>query len=153
VAEAYLSWLAARLIKLAGQKPRRLEPSRSTPQARGTALIYRLDWREAEWIEIVLAFVSAFEPTEPVALVLEMAWDERVSTMAAAERRVLDLVSRVKKVQFPQIILVGPEDCLETALAGFPIRETIPHGRGSVEGLATFVGLRFAGTRMELTKP
>lgn len=151
--EAYLSWVSARLIKLAAQKPCRLESSLPTPQARGTALIYRLDWREAEWIEVVLTFVSAFEPTEAVALALEMTWDERVPTMAAAERRVLDLISRVKKVHFPQIILVGPDDCLEKALEGFPIRETIPYGRGSVDGLATFVGLRFAGTRMELTRP
>jgi glycosyltransferase involved in cell wall biosynthesis len=144
--------VADRLATLAGRKPRRLEFPRPVPQPRGTALIYRVDWREAEWIEIVLAFVSAFEPTEAVALALEISWDDRVPTMAAAERRILDLISRVKKVHFPQIMLVGPDDSLEKTLEGFPIRETIPHGRGPVDGLATFVGLRFAGTRMELTR-
>lgn len=147
-----LAGVADRLAWLAGQKPRRLASPRPVPQPRGTALIYRVDWREAEWIEIVLAFVSAFEPTEAVALALELSWDERVPTMAVAERRILDLISRVKKVHFPQIILVGPDDCLEKILEGFPLRETIPRGRGSVDGLATFVGLRFAGTRMALTQ-
>ncbi len=151
-AMAHFSWLIERITELSAQKPRRWATPRLAPPPRATALIYRLDWRETEWIEIVLAFVSAFEPAEPVALVLEMTWGEPVSSIAAAERRILDLISRVKKLHFPQIILVGPEDSLEKTLEDFPIREMIPHGRRVVEELTTFAGLRFAGTRMEITR-
>lgn len=148
-----LEWMADRVTSLVGREPRRKAASRPDCAQASTAFSYRVDWREVEWIEIVLAFVSAFEPGEAVALVLEIPGGEGEPTVAEAEHRIVDLISRVKRIRFPRIILLGPGESLESVLQGFSIREVIPRGRGAIQGLVSFVGLRFAGTRLQLTKP
>lgn len=156
-AEAHLGWegpvrrVAERLQDLARRRPIRFRadaPPAPAPPA--TALVYEADWGQAEWAEVVLSHLTAFQPGEPVALVLPLP--PAAPAQAAVEQRVVDLVRSTGRTAFPDILVLGPGEDLEEALRPYLIREAIPRGRGAHEGLRSLAGLRFAHARKQLTR-
>ena len=157
-AEAHLGWegpvhaAAARLKALAHRPPRRFSPPASAPPPVATALLYAADWGQAEWAEVVLSHLTAFQPGEPVALVLALPGDGRGPAPAAAEQKVVDLVRSTGRTAFPDILILGPGEDQEEALRPYLIREEVPRGRGAIHGLRSLAGLRFAHARKQLTR-
>jgi len=90
------------------------EPSERVPEGR-EAFLYEPDFARAEWEGVLLAYLSAFEPADPVALLLPLdpARPGHLSLEAAAER-VLQVVGRCGKEAVPELVLLDrPEELLE----------------------------------------
>lgn len=158
-AETHLGWehgirrAAERLKDLGRRTPLRFRPQ--TPlgaPALHTALIYEADWGQAEWAEVVLSHLTAFQPGEPVALVIPLREDGRTPPQPAIEQKVVDLVRSTGRTAFPDILILGPGEPPEEALQPYAIREAVPRGRGAIQGLRSLAGLRFAHARKRLTQ-
>lgn len=115
------------------------------------AFLHEPRWNDAEWVEVLLSFLAAFLPGEPVALVLLMDPDaEGQIPLEDAQARILELVARSGRESFPDVVLVDkPSELLET-LRPFARFQWVPQGRGRVEGLEGTNGLRLARARSQM---
>lgn len=115
------------------------------------AFLHEPRWNDAEWVEVLLSFLAAFLPGEPVALVLLMDPEaEGQIPLEDAQARVLELVARSGRESFPDVVLVDqPSELLET-LRPFARFQWVPQGRGRVEGLEGSNGLRLARARSQM---
>lgn len=115
------------------------------------AFLYEPEWDRSEWVEVLLSFLTAFGPDDPVALALLMdPKAEGQIPLEEAQARVLDLVARLGRETFPDVILVDqPSELLET-LRPFAQAQWVPRGKGRVEGLQGRNGLRLAQARLKL---
>jgi glycosyltransferase involved in cell wall biosynthesis len=151
---AELGWarpvaLALERIKaLADRLPRRFAPPRAP--AGPEAFLYRPDWAKAEWAEVLLSYILAFRPGEPVALVLPRSGAPGEATLAQIQGRVLELVKGSGLQAFPDVVLVDNPEELPEVLAGYGAVTPVPAGRGSVAGLQGSYGLRLAEARTRL---
>lgn len=142
--------IGAKVHRLLAKERSRTE--QATPPALREALLFEPDWKDAEWVEVVLAYVHAFKPGEPVALVLPMdPRSEGQLSLEEAQGKLLDIVSRSGHESFPDIILLDKLSELLETLQGFARAQWIPKGRGNVEGLEGEVGSRFAKARSALS--
>ena len=114
------------------------------------AFLYRPDWTQAEWAEVLLSFLLAFKPGEPVALVLPWAGTPGEPGLAEIQGRVLTFAKGAGIEAFPDIVLVDQPGELPEVLAGYPVVTPVPHGRGAVDGLTGPQGLRLAAARTRL---
>jgi hypothetical protein len=91
----------------------RLERQAQT-SARTEAFLYEADWNAAAWVEVLLSYLEAFQPGEPVGLVL---LQDPASPLPSdtVQEAVLQVVARTGRETFPDVVLVdGPADLLET---------------------------------------
>ncbi len=127
------------------------------PQAGPTgpqAFLYEPDWAKSEWIEILLAYLDAFQPEDPVALALLMdPASPTAPPLAEAEQALLELVAKTGREAFPTVMIFDqPGEVLEH-LRTYPHLSWVPKGRGNVEGLRGIHGTRFAQSRTKLARP
>jgi glycosyltransferase involved in cell wall biosynthesis len=90
-----------------------LEPTPATPTRE--AFLYHPDWRGKAWVGVVMSYVTAFTPGEPIALIL--AWDPAAPssiTLEDAQDAVVKVLSLLKRDTVPDIVFVDrPEELLE----------------------------------------
>ncbi len=101
--------IAAKVARLlAEEAARRADPVRE-------AFLFEPDWAGAGWVEVLLAYMEAFAPGDPVILVLPMdPGREGQIGLEEAQVRVLDLVRRTGREAFPDVALVDrPEELIE----------------------------------------
>lgn len=115
------------------------------------AFLYEPQWDRSEWAEVLISFLTAFLPGEPVALMLLM--DPRAEGqihLEEAQARVLDLVARLGRESFPDVILIDqPSELIET-LRPFSRFQWIHRGRGQSNDLEGANGRRLGRARAQL---
>jgi mannosyltransferase OCH1-like enzyme len=138
----------------AAQTPAVPPAIRELPVVPGQAFLFEPDWQDAEWIEVVLGHLLAFEPDDPVALilVLDPARDGQVP-LAQAEAAVREVVGRVGKARIPEVLLVDSAEDFAAQLRRFDRATWVPKGRGNGAGLRGELGSRLAQARKRLGSP
>ncbi|HJV90471.1 MAG TPA: glycosyltransferase [Holophagaceae bacterium] len=118
------------------------------------AFLCEPDWKKTEWIEVLLAYLDAFQPEDPVALALLMDPAKPGNPpLEEAERSLLELVVKTGREAFPTVMIFDqPDDVLEH-LRPYPQLSWIPKGRGNIEGLRGTYGARLARSRVKLARP
>jgi hypothetical protein len=119
-----------------------------------TVFLYEPDWAGEAWVKVIHAYVQAFLPGEPVALLLPVN-PARIGqpTLEEAQVLVLQAVSLFGQETFPDIILEDhPENLLDT-LRSYRQVQWVPHEEGRTEGLSGDHGNRLARSRMALDRP
>lgn len=150
--ERSVEGVLARLKVLNGRRPCRFEEATATTvNALPEALVYEPDWSQAEWVEVLLAYLQAFTPGEAVALVLPLSEGPGSLSCEAAQQAVVELIGRTGREAFPDIVLAESPQELDQILGRYGRVQNIPEGRGSVEGLGGAFGLRFAQARLRLS--
>jgi glycosyltransferase involved in cell wall biosynthesis len=139
----------ARLGELAGRTPRRFTPPAPVPEPR-EAFLYAPDWSRAEWMEVLLSFMLAFQAGDPVTLVLPWAGTPGEPTLGEIQVAVLEAARSAGLQTFPDVALVDQPGDLAEFLAGFPVVTPVPAGRGAVDGLVGSNGLRLAAARTRM---
>jgi glycosyltransferase involved in cell wall biosynthesis len=134
-----------RLAALSGRSPRRFAPPGKE------AFLFRPDWATAEWVEVLLSFILAFKPGEPVALVLPRSGAAGEPGLARIQARVLELAKGAGLQTFPDVVLVDNPAELPEVLSGYGTVTAVPAGRGAVAGLQGPYGLRLAAIRTRLS--
>ena len=133
-------------------EPGAVETERPAARIWPHAFLHEPAWNEAEWIEVLLSYWVAFQPGEPVCLVL--AWNAQAPGQPdrqAAEAAVLDLARRAGYERFPDVALVDEPGGLVEVLRDHQVIQWVPKGRGAIEGFHGAFGLRFAQSRKAMT--
>jgi len=146
-----------RIQQLAAGVPRRLAPAPAAapvepPEPAREAFLYRPDWAQAEWAEVLLSFLLAFKPGEPVALVLPWTGAPGEPALEAIQNQVLGFAKGAGIEVFPDIVLVDQPGELQEVLAGYAAVTEVPRGRGAVAGLTGAQALRLAAARARLCR-
>ena len=120
----------------------------------GQNFLYEPDWRGVDWVEVVLSYLEAFSPGDPVALVLVLdpATPGQVP-LAQAEAAVIDIVARTGRERFPDIVMADDPLELPQLLRKHPSSSWIPEGRGNTRGLRGTFGARLADARIRMAMP
>lgn len=111
------------------------------------AFLFEAHWDQEAWIQVVLAFLEAFAPADPVALLL--VWDASDSDALpteAAQARVVEVIQHLGLASFPDIILEDQPSAWFPLLRSFRRFQWVVPGL-SLEGLQ---GLRFSGVLADL---
>lgn len=116
----------------------------------GQAFLHAPDWGGAEWVEVLLAYLEAFGPGEPVTLVLVVGNGEGAPRLADAEAAVLDIVRRTGREAFPDVVLVDDPADLPGLLERRPMISWVPAGMGNARGFRGSHGERFGQARRRL---
>ena len=117
------------------------------PQAvTSQAFLLEPDWNSAEWVEVLLSYLHAFQPGEPVALVFRLG--AHGLTEAQASQKILDIVSRSGRISFPDVLVLETAAEETEELARFASQVAVPLGKGNVDGLEGPFGQRFAHSRL-----
>ena len=118
------------------------------------AFLFEPRWQEAGWAEVLLSYVTAFTPEDPVVLMLILdPTQEGQLPLAEAEKAVVHLLTRAGKARFPEIILLDQPFELVVYLRKYPQATWVPRGKGNGEGFRGELGARFAKTRKGLAGP
>jgi glycosyltransferase involved in cell wall biosynthesis len=129
-ATANLGWqgpaalVAERLRALASVRPRRESPPEKNQGSE--AFLLTVDWSNPLWVEVLLSYVQAFTPGEPVALVLP--WASQETSLEAAQAQVLGILQGAGWTTFPDVILVDRPGELPGILAKFTSVQDIAEG-------------------------
>ncbi|MGA2083833.1 MAG: glycosyltransferase [Holophaga sp.] len=143
-----------RLAQLASRPPRRFGPPAPLPPPAGPeAFLYRPDWSRPEWVEVLLSYLLAFKPGEPVVLVLPWSGRPGEPALKEIQVRVLEFAQSAGLERFPDVALVDQPGDLDEFLAGCASVTAVPQGRGAVEGLTGPRGQRLAEARTRLCQP
>jgi hypothetical protein len=117
-AESRLGWerpvrvILDRLKILSSRTPLREQPPKIVREVK-EAFLLRPDWSGSRWVEILLAFVTAFQPGEDVGLVFMLEGSGAGSL--EAQEAIIALMTQTKQEQFPDVVLVDShEDLMET---------------------------------------
>lgn len=116
------------------------------------AFTHEVLWRGSEWVEALLAYLTAFQPKDPVRLVLH--WDASAAGAPDAQEgqdRVLELIARTGRTRFPDVVLVSAPGEMEATLKDCRRVMEIPRDRHSSGNLSGNLGLRFLAARKALT--
>lgn len=118
------------------------------------AFLYEPDWTSVEWVEVVLSYLEAFQPGEPVALILPLD-TERPGALGleAAEARLVELVVQTGRTQFPDIILTDKPGELLELMRKYTQFQWVPRERENMHRLKGENGVRFLQARARLTAP
>jgi len=148
--ERAVAMILERIQELASRRPCRFGGGAVIPPM-PEALVYEPDWSQAEWVEVLLTYLQAFRPGEPVALVLPLSDAPGTPSPEAAQQALIDLIARTGREAFPDIVIVETPQELAETLSRYRRAQQIPKGRGCVEGLEGAFGLRFAQARLRLS--
>jgi hypothetical protein len=114
------------------------------------ALLFEPDWTQAAWAEVVLSFVQAFQPGEPVALILPLP--SATPSLEFAQEQVLSLIQRSGREQFPDLVLVDRPEELPEILRSYHRSQWIPAHLGKGADPEGLFGQRFNQARRRLTQ-
>jgi mannosyltransferase OCH1-like enzyme len=129
----------------------KLANNESTPSevlSRGQAFLFEPEWKGAGWVEVLLSYLQAFAPEDPVALafVMDPAAPGQISVQDA-ESAVGDLIARMGRARFPTVILVDRMEELPSLLQPYPHLSWVPRDRSHASGFRGHWGARFAEAR------
>lgn len=123
---------------------------RMTPEA----FLYEPNWETVDWMEVVLSYLEAFAPGEPVALILPIDPKRpNVLSLEAAESRLLELVIQTGRTQFPNIVLTDKPGELLELLRNYAHFQWVPREMEHMYGLHGKNGARLMGARARLARP
>lgn len=112
------------------------------------AFLYEPDWTCPEWVEVVLSYLEAFEPGEPVSLILPIDPERSgAPSLEAAEARLVELVVQTGRVQFPDIVLTNKPGELLELLRSYTRFQWVPPERVNMNRLIGKNGVRFQRAR------
>lgn len=123
------------------------EPPTHSTSGAGEAFLFEPDGSDLEWVEVVLSYVMAFSPGEPVALVLVPSQGTNPEVF---QGDVLEVIARSGLDRFPDIVILDGHAELLQVLRKYRGFQWLPKGRGRVEGLKGPLGDRFAKARRRL---
>jgi hypothetical protein len=119
----------------------------SVPTVQGIereAFLHEPDGGDTSWVQVLFSYLEAFQPEEPVALILLLeATPEGVLSPEAVQGVLFELLSRMGREAFPPVILVDqPEELIET-LRDYDHIQWITPGPGTATPLEGPLGARF----------
>ena len=118
------------------------------------AFLYEPDWTGLEWVEVVLSYVEAFEPGEPVSLILPIDPERPdAPSLEAAEARLVEVVAQTGRVQFPDIVLTNKPGELLELLRSYSRFQWLPPERAKMKYLIGKNGVRYHRARARFTAP
>lgn len=135
-----------RLEELRRELDRRLE-ALAGPGAE--AFLFAPDWTRTAWIEVVLSYLEAFPPGEPVALVL-VPPAEGAPAPEEVRDAVLGLAAATGRTAFPDIVLLDDRSELLDTLRGFPHAQWVPQDPLESHVLQGPLGRRLAEARARM---
>lgn len=115
------------------------------------ALLYRTDFKEADWIQVLLAFLLAFKAGDPITLILSS--DEGAaegSSWEEVQAQIIAVARAIGVLTFPDIRFVTDEEELHTLLVQYPDAQWIEPVEGGGPPLRGSMGARFAKARAQL---
>ncbi|HJV90472.1 MAG TPA: asparagine synthase (glutamine-hydrolyzing) [Holophagaceae bacterium] len=114
------------------------------PEAR-EAFLHEPDWSGSGWAEVLMAYLEAFKPTDPVDLILPIhPGSPGALDLATAQSHILELVVAAGLESFPNVILLdSPGEVLETLRRSTHLQWVNAPGTGGPEPTGP-LGLRFA---------
>lgn len=117
------------------------------------AFLFEPDGGSAAWAEVVLAFMAAFQPGEPVALILPLD-PGRPGSMAleALQGWILDLARKSGHGSFADIVILERPSELPETLRGYAAVQWVPPVGGSGAALAGSAGQRLTSARQRLAE-
>lgn len=120
----------------------------ATEPAPNSVFILNTDWGGHGWIEVVLAYLLAFEPGDPVLLVLYADQDTpEAKAHDQHERMIMDLARHLGKTSFADVTLLDQPKALLDTLREFNQCQWIPANAGDTGGLHGPFGQRLAQAR------
>jgi len=116
------------------------------------AFLFEPDFQGGEGREVVLSYLKAFAPGEPVILILFLdPAQEGLPSLETAQMKVLEWAVEAGLQTFPDIAVVDrPEELLDL-LSSHPHAQWIPRSPGDTRGLQGPLGWRLAQARKALT--
>lgn len=134
------AWAAryAQLARAARRAPLGAPPGKPTEPVmsqRREAFLLEPDWERGEWESVLLGFIRAFAPDEPVALILPLDPGTPVQpSLERAAERVMAVVERAGKERFAEVLLLEqPAEFLEK-LRAFDRTQWVAAGLDGVLG-------------------
>lgn len=88
-----------------------------------TAYLFEPDWTDPAWKVPVQAYLQAFAPGDPVAMVIPLREGE---SLPEIQGKIVAAVEASGRAVFPDIVLVGPDESLMDTLRGFPTIHWVP---------------------------
>jgi glycosyltransferase involved in cell wall biosynthesis len=128
-----------------------IEPSGPPPVA-SQAFLFEPDWSAQDWIEVLLSYLDAFRPGEPVALILFLGRDKGDLNVDLATRRVLEVVGATGRQTFPDVLVLDDLVDLANVLQEYPVHSRLRPGPGDLTGLVGPFGARFGQSRARLAQ-
>lgn len=139
------STVLSRIRSLARKTPLRIKPP--APANTREAFLYRPDWSSSEWVEVLLAFVTAFQPGDPVGLILLLEGSGR--TEAEVQEAILHVITQAGIQAFPDVVIIAHASDTVEALEGFQEIRWITKGMGQPAGSARMERLKAAHRRLK----
>ncbi|NTV75369.1 MAG: glycosyltransferase, partial [Holophaga sp.] len=109
------------------------------------AFLFEPDWTGAEWVEVLLSYVDAFGPGEPVVLLLVQNPDAAIAP-GDAQEAVLQVVAGSGRETFADVMIVDEPAALLGQLRAYPHIQWVT---AAMEGAG---GRRFAEARRRLAQ-
>lgn len=135
-----------RLVAIRMEQQKRLgtAPAKAEPPLR-EAFLFEPDWSGSTWVQVVLGYVHAFAPGEPVGLVIPLdASREDLPSLGDAQEALLQVIALAKRETFPDIIFLDqPGEGLES-LRTFDRAQWVRPEAGPTLGLRGAFGTRLA---------
>lgn len=116
------------------------------------AFIHEVDWSGSEWVEVLLAFLTAFQPSDPVRMVLH--WDagaEGGPDHNEGQHRVLELIAQTGRTRFPDVVLISIPAELAASIDDCRRVMEIPRERQFTGSISGIHGWKFLAARKALT--
>jgi len=132
-------------LRIAAKVAALLEAEAPLEPALPDGFLFQPDWTRAEWLEILLAYISAFTPGEPVCLLFIL--DTTQMTLEKAQEMILDMVRRTGHQVFPDVELVDKPGEMFSILQRLRSAQWVPAGRNGMAALEGLNGRRFALAR------
>lgn len=89
------------------------------------AFLMEPDWQGTAWLELLLGFLGAFQPGDPVALIFFLGQGPGVPTVEQASRKVMDAAAAIGCKAFPDVMVLDRPEELAEALTEFPVHARI----------------------------
>jgi len=115
--------------------------------APGQAFLCTPRWDQAEWVEVLLSYLEAFTPEDPVALILVL---DPGASPDQARAAVAAMIARTGRASWPELRFADTPARLAELLRRHPRATWIPPGRGRTEGLRGPLGQRLAEARRKM---
>ena len=117
---------------------------------------FRFDavWDETRWVAVLLSYLHAFKPGEPVALLLPAVGAGAAGfTVEQIHQKILGIVASSGRTEFPDVVILDEPSEEEEILAGFSRVQALemgPEGLGSLDG---FFGWRLQEAYGQMMSP
>jgi glycosyltransferase involved in cell wall biosynthesis len=135
-----------RIRSLARKTPLRITTS-PAPVVTREAFLYRPEWDSSEWVEVLLAFVTAFQAGDPVGLILLLEGSGR--TAEEVQEAILYVVSQAGLQAFPDVVILAESSDTIEALAGYQEIRWIAKGMDQPAGSVRMEHLKAAYRRLK----